>query len=485
MDAAGSRLNCVLGMMRLLDVFRIRREERLGTVVCFLMFCVLHAFHIYHNWEVFHKIYGGYFYPFIRNYHLSGYDPMTYMIVSRWSPLYDVYRHPLLAQMMYLPSQLNQWLMAHTDVNCALFIVAAILMVCVTYSYVFLYRIFRQVIGLGRREANMLSAFHFSLAYVMVGGIAPDHFAISMFLLIMVVYVSGKALRSQRQIPVWQTVALFFLTAGVTLSNGVKVFLASFMVNGRRFFRPVSLLTVILSSLMIWSFARWEEQTYITPRNEAAVKKKQSTEELIYRQFRDTTSMTDSVAIRKAAQEAYKVFMAKQLGKNAGNERKDQPRGEPIKKGKFWEWTDMTTPRWDTAVENLFGEAVLLHRDHLLGDTLLSRPVIVRYRWWINYAVEAVIVLFFLAGLLVGWRDRFLQLCLSFFAFDLLLHMVIGFGVNEVYIMSPHWLFVLPLSMGYLLLKYRHRWIRYALWTLVLYLFIYNGSLLTKYLLQL
>ena len=52
-------------------------------------------------------------------------------------------------------------------------------------------------------------------------------------------------------------------------------------------------------------------------------------------------------------------------------------------------------------------------------------------------------------GVWCGRRQRFLWLALSFFGFDLLLHVILGFGINEVYIMGAHWLFVLPLAMGY------------------------------------
>ena len=39
---------------------------------------------------------------------------------------------------------------------------------------------------------------------------------------------------------------------------------------------------------------------------------------------------------------------------------------------------------------------------------------------------------------------------MSFFLMDMLLHMGLGFGINEIYIMSAHYLFVLPIGMAYL-----------------------------------
>ena len=119
-------------------------------------------------------------------------------------------------------------------------------------------------------------------------------------------------------------------------------------------------------------------------------------------------------------------------------------------KGEFMRWTDATTSRVSTAVENLFGESIQLHPDHLLEDTLRSRPVIVRYRWAANYVVEGLLVLLFVVGVWCGRRSRFMWMALCGAAFDMALHMGLGFGINEVYIMGAHWLFVLPIATGFL-----------------------------------
>ena len=65
------------------------------------------------------------------------------------------------------------------------------------------------------------------------------------------------------------------------------------------------------------------------------------------------------------------------------------------------------------------------------------------------------------------------------------LFVVLGFGLNEVYIMSPHWLFVLPIAMGFALLRLRGRWLlaaRVALMGLSVFLLAYNASLYVQYL---
>lgn len=70
---------------------------------------------------------------------------------------------------------------------------------------------------------------------------------------------------------------------------------------------------------------------------------------------------------------------------------------------------DNIAPR--SVVDNLMGESLQLHRDHLLEDVQQERPVFVGYRSYMNYVVEAIVVLLLIAGALVARRQRFLYCC--------------------------------------------------------------------------
>ena len=92
-----------------------------------------------------------------------------------------------------------------------------------------------------------------------------------------------------------------------------------------------------------------------------------------------------------------------------------------------------------------------------------------------------------LAGIACGFRSRLLWLALSWFGFDMVLHLGLGFGINEVYIMSPHWLFVLPLAMAFMLLRARGAVLmalRGVLLLLIVYMAAHNGVFLADFLLQ-
>ena len=160
--------------------------------------------------------------------------------------------------------------------------------------------------------------------------------------------------------------------------------------------------------------------------------------------------------------------------------------GKPIANGEFIGWTDITTSRSESIVENLLGESIQLHQDYVLGDVLKSRPMIVSYNHWYNYAVEAVIALLFVLGVWAGRRSRFMWLVMSYFALDMVLHIGLGFGINEVYIMSAHWIYAIPIAVAFLLKNVGRRRYQLALKgvlaLLALWLWAWNVMLIVGYL---
>ena len=454
-------------------LFKVKPEERIQAVVVLMVIIALNALFIYRMHDLFMQPgFGPYWKAFERELHLSGYDPLTYLGVTDWDVVYQVYRHPLLSFLIWPFWLLNQGLTALFGVNCVQYIVALPLMACSFYSYIFLYRIHREVIELERWDATLLTAFYFSFAYILLSVIVPDHFTISMFLLLITLYISGVCIKKGREFKWWQSAILFYITAGVTLSNGVKVFLSGFFVNLRDFFRPkYLLLAVILPAGLLWATATWEYRQYVLPKEKARAELKvRKAEELKARVAQMTPEEKEQFEKRKAKRQE---VLRRQAAKT----------GKPMEDHGFLKWTDISTSRWQSAYENLFGESLQFHQKHFLEDTLVHRPVFVPYDWIWSYVVEAIIVLLFIVGIWCGRRSRFLWLCLSCFGFDMFIHLILGFGLNEVFIMAPHFMFVLPIATAFLLKNIHTCWLRIPVGLLTLYLFIYNGYLLISFLL--
>lgn len=475
-------------MKYIFGIFKIKREERLPALIALIVVMALNAITIMAYYDKFKVITDRYFRLFVDNFHLSGYDPLTYSVVSNWTMAYNIYRHPLLAWMMYVPYQFNHVLMQLTGINCVQFVVAAMLVFCSFYSFVFLYRIMREVIEVKAIDAFILSFLHLSFAYVMVASMAPDHFVMSMFMLVLTLYVCGKKMKRGKLLTRWQQIVFFFFTAGISLNNGIKTFLAALLTNRRKFFSPGRLLlTVVFPSALIWFVARQEYHIYEYPnwkaRQIAKKNRAAAHREKVMKAVADTMPLAPVESINAAANRILKQEAAEKEKKRA-KKPSVAHQGKPIKRGEFWDWTDATTSRWLTVVENLMGESIQLHQRWLLGDTLRGRPVIVHYRHIWNYIAEGMLSLFILCGIWMGRRSRFMWMALSFFGFDMLLHLGAGFGINEIYIMSPHWMFAFPIAIAYLLRGAGGKVLcslRMVVAVLAIYLFAHNGYYILSY----
>ena len=490
-------------MKKIFDIFKIKKEERWLALGIFLALAILNGVVIARYAGTFTLVTDDYYKNFIRHFCVSGFDPLTYWVLSDWNAAYNVYRHPLLAFYMYIPYLINMGLMKLTGYNCALFIAVVIQMFCGFYATLFLQRIFREVLELDKAASSILTLLFFSFGYVMVTCIVPDHFVISMLLLILALYVSGRRIKHNHPLKIWQTVVYFVLTAGTSLNNGLKIFFSALFVNRKRFFRPkYLLLAVILPAALLWGFCRWEYRTFVWPvemaRKEMKAKKtaeKKARQERMaqLKQIKDSLtkdSIQRGLKIITPEEIAQKtkndcILKAKQLARNEARKKRGPKQGAPIMKGEFMNWTDATSSRTLSIVENLMGESMQLHQDYVLQDELRHRPMFVNYRYAFNYIVEALIIILFLAGIWAGRKSRYLWLVMSYFGLDMLLHIGLGFGLNEVYIMSGHWIYALPIAIGFLLKETRHQ--RYSLClkslllTIGLFLLIYNGILIIGY----
>lgn len=460
-------------MKKIFHIFQIKKEERWLAAFIFLVLAVLNGLVICHYYDLFTPISDHYYGTFIKNFHISGFDPLTYYVLSNWETSYNVYRHPLLAFYMYIPYLINMGLMEITGLNCALFIAVAMQLFCAFYSCIFMYRIFREVIELSQWAANIFTLFFLSIGYVLVTSIVPDHFVISMFLLILALYISGRRMKNHHPFKIWQSILYFLLTAGTSLNNGLKIFFSALLVNGKGFFRPKHLLlAVILPAALLWGFCRWEYKTFVWP-------KEMQKKEMRAQRKAKLQKQKQLLALHDTAHQA-KDQVAKPVKKKAVRKV-----GHPFMSGEFMGWTDATTQRGASIVENLFGEGIQLHQDHLLEDELRHRPMIVKYRHWENYAVEAIIGILFVLGIIMGRKSKFLWLVMAYFALDMLLHIGLGFGINEVYIMTAHWIYAVPIAIAFVWKGMPSRgkgYVALLVWVLALYLLVYNGNLIFKYL---
>jgi hypothetical protein len=80
-----------------------------------------------------------------------------------------------------------------------------------------------------------------------------------------------------------------------------------------------------------------------------------------------------------------------------------------------------------------------------------------------------------------------MQMSLAWLACVVTLHLILGFGIGEVYIMASGWIFIIPVAMAHLIKGLQDKpkkILRGVLVALTVYLWIYNGIQISGYLLR-
>lgn len=450
-----------------MDIFKIRKKETAVFGIGLIVMILLNILMVEYKYELFTR--GGnlgFWTLFHDNFDISGYDPYVYVTISKWKIYYTLSRHPLITPMLYPLAMLNDWLMSATGINCTIFIVAVMNTLAGVYSFLFTHRILHKIVGTGFVDALLLTLFFFSMAHVMVGCFVPDHFPLSLFLITLTAYIAGMKMKEGKRMAAWQTALLATITAGVTLTNAAKTWLAAWWTNGKRFWHwRYMLVAVVLPLAVLGGSYWWQYENMYKPDQEIQTRN-------IERRMKK-----DKKFAKKFTE--HKKWMEQRRSFNGSD-------------NSILEWVDTKNSRSETIVENLFGESIQLHKDHLLGDTNISRPVIVKYRGWYNYLVEAIIIALFVFGCWTGRREKFFLMLFSWFAVDMTMHIVLGFALTEVYIMTVHWALIMPVALAYLLCRADQRQnnsklplhiiLRSAIAALTIWLIAWNGCLVFDFL---
>lgn len=449
--------------MHIFNIFKVKKEERWLAFAMLAVFVTFNAMVIASHYHVYTmEAHGGFWSVFTKNFRMSGYDCWSWITVSGGRIHFVTSRHPLYLTFLYPLYLLNDWLIQNVGYNFAVYFMAVIIVFSAFYAVLFMYRVFREVLELRRKDARLLTVLLFSFGHVLIPTMVPDHFVISLMLLSLTLYIMGKKMKKGQLLTAWQSLVLTFFTAGMATSNGVKTLLAGLFTNGKKVFTCKFIsIGVVLPLLLLLGIQ--QSQYYLLEVPQQAV-----------------VRHIESETLKKNPQKVLEH-------KKQRDEWQRTHLGQPVGDGVITKLMDVSTPRVPTIVENFFGESIQLHQRSLLKDVSWERPIFVEYNWSVNYIIEAFVVLLFIVGIVFSYKQRFFKMLLAWFACDLTLHLILGFAVTEVYIMTSGWAFIIPISYGYLLKRLSMKWLklmRVALIMLTVYLWIYNAGQTVYYLMS-
>lgn len=435
----------------MITFFRRHRENLLIMMVGLIVFAALNIMMLFYHYDAWTNPKVGFWTAFWNRFEVSGFDPYTYIVISDWRPLYVLSRHPLLAAMMWPFSCLNEWLKDITGINCAIHIVAVLWTFLSTCSWILMYRIVRKIIGLDICCSLLTTVFFFSFSHVLLITFVEDHMSLTLPLLLLAIYLGGRCIRDNRRMPLWQALPLLVVSTGVTTTNCVKIGFADLFTRWRKepFFKTVVHFLIYLIPLALILGA------YFYQQDTTQAEERKSIEHTVsYRAQRDS------------------VFAEKWKREQMSNKKIKE---KQLLHLSFVTNTDYKIDRLPSLIENIFGEGFILHDRYPLTDANKQhRPVLVRYTNPWMYAIEGAIVLLFVIGLWCGRRERLMWMVFSMFAFDMLLHVGLNFASADVYIMTAHWAFVIPIAVAYLMKRTEaSKWMLTLVQSLVLFLTIF------------
>lgn len=456
-----------------MKAFFIRHRESIFVFLLgIIIFGALNLLMLQMNYDTWTNAKFGPYSAFHKGWELSGFDNTTYIAVATWRPLYIMMRHPLIMYFVWPMFQMNEFLQDQLHMNCSIFIVAAIWTLISTIAWMILYRIMRKIISLSVVQSLILCLFYFSFSHVMLATFAPDHMLLSMTLLFAMLYISAKAASKGKQLSTWKALLMCFLSTGISTTNCVKIWLIDTMtmqgrITDKRWWRHfichglLYLLPLALVGSLYWFQTKtiFEHEADYSKTMDVNLKEK---------------NPAKYARISENSKKAKEINSAKQISDS-----------------KWFQWTDFSLPLMPSVVENFFGEGFQLHEDYTLRDSHRAnhRPDIVEYNHWYYYFVEGVIVLLLVIGIWAGRKERLMWMTFSVFAFDCLLHLGFRFALNDVYIMTAHWAFIIPIAVGYTMKNMaKSNVMRYSLLTIValltVWLWYHNLSLTYDFILH-
>lgn len=143
-----------------------------------------------------------------------------------------------------------------------------------------------------------------------------------------------------------------------------------------------------------------------------------------------------------------------------------------------------TTPVWDMIISWFFGGNMLLSsfeiRDYHNKKGFQFKALFMDvYDSWVAYFFVAAVLLLVFWSYFKNFKNKFVQILMISFLFDIVIHCVLKFGLHTSYIYGGHFIFAIPLLMGWLFFAYKNSpktlsFLYATVWVLFVFLLMNN-----------
>lgn len=429
----------------------IRKNEFPLLILLFVVSIILNVLYLYNFYGVYYPI-------------ISGYDPYLLSTVTEWthSPYIhsnSIFSHPGFSIIALPIAIINALVSFFVGSNCANFILSIILMFMYVTEVILLKRILEDYVGLNSFESVLLSVLFGFMAYVLLMSFTPDHFAFSQFFLILYIFLWTK--RESSGLHKSSLFLPYIVVCGITITNGIKILLSLLFFKGR-FLRYLFFTIIILFATVCIPRILNSNVIYSTNPGESAYLAKEYVNSVNNKHFYfdekeiegkyNKINFSDCEKSRNEALETLVVSEKNIEGNKVINKIKSIYWG-------YLYWVKGNVSKYSAFIYNMFGESVLLHKNSINKESVSFGSYSSTFVNIVNY----VFIIMVFCGIVVGCKERLMKLLAIFLSVDFLLHIIVGYGINEVYIFSPHYLFIFIISIGYLIKKTTGYWTSFVL----------------------
>ena len=316
---------------------------------------------------------------------------------------------------------------AHTDIRAVFCL--SLMNFLVSSGLVLLYRYLKRIVLLPVRRALLLTLLCGGSFTTIVLSFTTETYPFSFFLLILSLLVLSWEYKMRRRYQTYTMTVFALLLGGVTISNAGKPLLAS-LVGVSSFglkVRNACLSLMPLLVCVILAFGMYSLKNTLMPTADASP--------------------------MEATQGLLRYF-----------HHDEQFAHEVI--NDFWANTFMTTPL----------------SPQFVGQEQVFRPTEYLQGW--QYAVPFMLLFLSLASILLHiHKNPYVQMLCLYFLVDLAIHLGLGYGMNEAVLFGGHFLFLIPMLIGWLYRKlpmHVHKTLDITLVVLLLCILTFNSMELNR-----
>lgn len=262
--------------------------------------------------------------------------------------------------------------------------------VLISFSIVYVYRYLREIIELSRNICYLLIAFFAFTSTNLILSFTPESFTITSFFLSYTVYYYSYCIKNKKAVRLLSNTFFAVTLGGITITNFIKGIIPLFFVDDDKkiIVRKIFITGIIFSIIVLWIQLQYDFISLIEMR------------------------LTGNISVPARGNIFERIF--------------DWLFSAPIL---FPAITMM-----DINIDGLIFNAISLDFYH---------------RWWqYLFAVLLLTILFY--SILKNYKNKFVVLILSFLAVDIIIHVLIRYGLRDAFIYGGHWVFFVPLLLGWL-----------------------------------